>query len=276
MYQAGYRMKDFFTFLFKRICRLEPPYIVSLALAVALLYLRGVYIGHLPSTAINPTQVALHLGYLIPFFKDYQWLNMVYWTLALEFQYYLFIALLYSLITHSSAFARYSAYALMLGLSLIRVDAFFFPWLPVFLLGILLFLVKVNKIKQVEYYSITAIAIIFCLFTFNPMAILFCALPLILILWKPDLKVYGLDTVGRYSYSLYLMHPMIGTTFINVLSHHCVHPLAKLLVIAAGIGLSLGTAWLLYLVVEKPSARLSSSIKYGDMTVPAYRKSRNS
>jgi peptidoglycan/LPS O-acetylase OafA/YrhL len=89
MFNARFEFKNFFTFLFKRLARLEPPYIFSVFLVLIILFLREYLLGlNTDHIHVSVKQVLLHFGYLIPFFEEYKWLNQVYWTLAIEFQYY--------------------------------------------------------------------------------------------------------------------------------------------------------------------------------------------
>jgi peptidoglycan/LPS O-acetylase OafA/YrhL len=96
-----YKISNYFRFIGKRFLRLEPPYIASILLVICFFYLRKLYTDapdiRLPELNIN--QLLLHFGYLIPFTK-YTWMNRVYWTLAIEFQFYLFMGLFYFVITN--------------------------------------------------------------------------------------------------------------------------------------------------------------------------------
>ena len=80
-------------FLLKRLLRLEPPYMFSILLAIIVITLRIILLK-INDVNFSLTQIFLHVGYLIPFFEDYKWINQVYWTLAIEFQYYFFLLLL--------------------------------------------------------------------------------------------------------------------------------------------------------------------------------------
>ncbi len=262
MHNAGYSFKDFFSFFLKRISRLEPPYIISIALAIVIFYVREKYFGRTNDIVISGKQIMLHFGYLIPFFKDYQWLNSVYWTLAIEFQYYLLIALVFIPLIKSNLILRCCFYAIFIAASFLTGYEFLPLWLPVFLLGILLFLIKTNKISKTEYYIATLVTIGFCIFKYAFAVTFFSVIPVLFILYYPDLKIFGLHFLGKFSYSTYLIHPLLGSTLINVLSHHCTTPIARLCVILLGITLTLVGAWIMYLVIERPSKNFSAAIKY--------------
>jgi len=263
MFHARFKLKDFGLFLLKRLSRLEPPYLFSIALVLLVLFVRENYFGRENAhIQISATQVALHLGYLIPFFEGYQWLNQVYWTLAIEFQYYLLIALIFVPLTTSGKWLRYITYALIIALSMISAEKFIFYWLPIFLLGILLFLYMALIIDKKEYYISSVLVLLFCLYKFPVGAVAYAVIPIICVLTIQNVKVPVFDYIGKFSYSLYLIHPIIGASLINILSHYVTNPLAKTGVIFAGLALTLISAWLTYILIERPSKRLSSSIKY--------------
>lgn len=263
MHHAGYKLKNFFTFLLKRISRLEPPYLVSILIALSLLYFREKLLGkendHIDLSA---NQILLHLGYLIPFFKEYHWLNSVYWTLAVEFQYYLLIALLFVPLIKSGLIGRILIYTGIIFFSFCFPENFLPYSLPVFLFGILLFLFKASYIQKQEYYLATVALICFCIWRYPLASVIFTLLPVIGILYFEKIKVVGLHFAGKFSYSIYLIHPLLGASLINILSHRFTGSVEKVLVICGGILFTLVSSYVMYLLIEKPSKKLSASIKY--------------
>ena len=263
MYHAGFKIKNFFSFFLKRLSRLEPPYIFSLGIALILLYLRNrFYQTNSNDSQINSVQIALHFGYLIPFFENYKWLNVVYWTLAVEFQYYLFIALIFIPLIKSKLLVRIIIYVLIFALSFFSGKEFLLYWLPIFFLGILLFLKTVSLISLREYTCVMIFIICFSFYKYSPILVLYALIPVFCVLCYKNIKIYFLDTVGKFSYSLYLIHTLIGATVVNVLSHNANSVFYKLLVILFGFAVSILSAWVVYLIIEKPSKKLSSSVKY--------------
>lgn len=263
MFNANFKFSNFFKFLLKRLVRLEPPYIFSIIIALGLLYLRGKILetnnNHIE---ISFKQVFLHFGYLIPFFEGYKWLNQVYWTLAIEFQYYFFVALLFIPLIKSNLIFRILIYILIIALSFIGGKTFLPYWLPVFLLGIILFLYKAKFIELKEYYTVSLFLIALCFYKYPIASVSFSVLPVILILFYSNIKIWGLDFFGKMSYSIYLVHPLIGASLINILSHSIKSDIGKILVISSGVLLTLISAYVMYRVVEKPSKKLSASITY--------------
>ena len=83
---------------------------------------------------VSAFQLLLHLGYLNAFF-NYDWSVALYWTLAIEFQFYLSIGLLFPLISHRSLLIRSITMCCLAGLFLITPNKlllltmyFFFCW----------------------------------------------------------------------------------------------------------------------------------------------------
>jgi len=263
MYQANFKLKNIFKFALKRLTRLEPPYIISIVLALLILFVRENFLNvennHI---AVSFNQVFLHFGYLIPFFENYQWLNPVYWTLAIEFQYYFFIALLFLPLINSNLVYRILVGLCIAGLSFVGNEKFLFYWLPVFYIGILTFLFKIDFIKKREFYLSLFFLLSFCFYKYPIASVIYMAIPVIAILFFTNYKIAVFNFFGKMSYSIYLIHPLIGASIINLLSHHYYGTFSKILVILTGLVVTLISSYIMYLVVENPSKKLSASIKY--------------
>ncbi len=263
MHNAGYGFGNFFSFMLKRLARLEPPYLFSIILALTLFYCRQHFLGmeNLHMT-VSTKQILLHFGYLIPFFEGYKWLNQVYWTLSIEFQYYFLIAILFVPLMQSKKLARILITLVLLALGWLSNEKFLLYWLPFFLIGIVVFLNKAGLIKAFELKTLLVILLAFCIYRFPFASVIYGAIPVFFLLYKPNLKIPALHTFGKFSYSIYLIHPLLGASFINILSHRFTSPFQQIVVIITGILITLVSGWLMYIVIERPSKTLSSSIKY--------------
>jgi peptidoglycan/LPS O-acetylase OafA/YrhL len=264
LYKNSYRIKNLFNFLLKRFVRLEPPYLFSILLAVAFILMRK-YSPTFDGAAANITlrQVFLHLGYLVPFFENVSWLNNVYWTLAIEFQYYLVIGLLYFLFVSPKILVRMLGYLLLAGAPLILTKENLLPfWLPLFGVGIILFLYKSQQIKVAELL-IVSLVFIAHLFIFNSVVAGIIAMGgELLILFMFSYSNSFLSFLGKFSYSVYLMHAILGAAFVNVLSHYIKGCFAKLALVLGGLIITGLSSYLMFLFVEKPSKKLSSKLSY--------------
>src|SRR5262249_54865710 len=152
MHRAGYRIRSFFRFLLKRIVRLDPPYLASVAIVVLAYWLGSRVPGHEgPPYRIPWRLVLAHIRYL-PAFLNQPWLQAPYWSLAVEFQYYLFAGLLFPLLALEGRIA--SASVLLLFAALSEFAGWRESWLPhhlpLFLLGIAAFRFKCLNAGRVE------------------------------------------------------------------------------------------------------------------------------
>jgi peptidoglycan/LPS O-acetylase OafA/YrhL len=262
MINAGYRTKDFFTFLGKRIIRIEPPYLIVLALTVIFLWVRvrsGIGRGDL--TIPSWQQVVLHVGYLIPF-THYSWLSIVFWTLAIEFQFYLLFSLLINSFTKSPVFRWVSTAALIALFFLSQSEFHFFYWAPVFLLGINLALFKNKKIAATELGTIAALMIALVYYKLGLVICLFALVPFLIIFFDPHIKLLVLQFLGRISYSLYLLHTLVAFAIINIGIRVGNNLYQRIVFGFLALSCTLIASWLLYRFVEKPCQRLATSIRY--------------
>jgi peptidoglycan/LPS O-acetylase OafA/YrhL len=263
MYRAGYEIKHFFTFLWKRILRIEPPYLVSVIVASILLLLRLHFYGSTGKGELTGERLFLHLGYLVPFTNDHTlWINQVYWTLAIEFQYYLTMAFLIIPLIKGNLWVRISIYASFIALSFVSNYDFLPKWLPVFGIGIILFLEYIKRISKIEFWI--AIAAMFAIIIWRMQfgAILYTSLGFIMIYKFKDFNTTVGNFLGHLSYSFYLFHPLIGGTIINVLSHQYNTTFEKIMVFTVGFILTVFGSYIMYLLVEKWSRNMSKKVVY--------------
>jgi peptidoglycan/LPS O-acetylase OafA/YrhL len=87
LYRGRYKLSNFGRFMAKRIVRLDPPYLVAIALAVAIPYFTSRSALH-RGAIYHPDwmQVLAHLGYANAFI-GFPWLVGGFWSLAIGFQY---------------------------------------------------------------------------------------------------------------------------------------------------------------------------------------------
>jgi peptidoglycan/LPS O-acetylase OafA/YrhL len=102
MYVKNYQLKYFFRFLLKRTIRIEPPYLIFIFVLLLVNYYTFVYLWRLPfPTTVK--QFFLNITYLAPFFKV-QWITIIFWTLAVEFQFYILTGLVYNTLVNKTLY----------------------------------------------------------------------------------------------------------------------------------------------------------------------------
>jgi peptidoglycan/LPS O-acetylase OafA/YrhL len=97
LYGTDYRIRQFPSFLLRRMVRLEPPYLASIALTILLWHLSTLLPGLVGSPpTYTMAQIGFHLFYLIPL-TSYEWLSPPYWSLAYELVFYITVGLTFSI-----------------------------------------------------------------------------------------------------------------------------------------------------------------------------------
>ncbi|MGH1338375.1 MAG: acyltransferase family protein [Aureispira sp.] len=258
----GYKLRFFTAFLWRRCWRLEPPYFISLLVSIIYLALQAWW--HQETLALSAWNMLLHLGYLIPFFSQEHWLNPVYWSLAVEFQYYCLLGIIFPLWLSPRLTVRWGSYILILGLSFVSNQKdLLFRWLPLFLISANYVLHIHRYVSRLEFITLLGIGVS-CLSWNLPLAHSIVVLGTLFLVhfctvFNPKWSAW----LGRCSYSLYLLHLPIGQTLVNMLSHHYRLPYQKVLVLLLGYGSSVLAAAFFYHCVEKISQQKASTIVYG-------------
>jgi len=249
-----YSLKMSGRFILKRIVRIEPPYIISLVLLLVLNFLTE------PNYHPGWGNVLLHIGYLNNFFNKPN-LNPVYWTLGVEFQYYIFIALLFPLIIKS--YGKWLIIILSILPLFLHIQAqVLWNFFPLFAIGISCFLFTSGRISKILFiiFMFSTGTCSFLLLGWLETAVgLFTALILLM-----PLKRNGIISFfSNISFSLYLTHDIVGSRMVVYIG--TLLPKTNLYkggIFIAGIGISILTAWIFYRLIEKPFFDRSKAISY--------------
>lgn len=271
--RGGYRLRDYVTFLGKRLLRLEPPYLVSVALALVLWWAGSrAPAFHGAPFALEWPRLLLHLGYLNSHF-GYEPYNPVYWTLGIELQFYLALALLYPLFVSRKTWLRSAAPGALLLLSLVPGNRELIPaYLPLFTLGILTFQRHAGLLSTTGWLIGLAISGAFGFFSTSLPATLAGVAAAVAIGGFPGPSIpptgvggriwRGLAWSGRVSYSLYLLHVLIGGRVLNLGIRLNPGLSGSIVILAVATAATLAASWALHRWVEAPAQRLSSRITF--------------
>jgi peptidoglycan/LPS O-acetylase OafA/YrhL len=260
--RANYKIKNWPKFFIKRVVRIEPPYIVALLLAIIIAIARKRILNE-TTVELSFTQITLHLGYLIPFFEGFKWLNNVFWTLAIEFQYYLVISVLILLVTEGKIAGRFVFYILMMLSPFYFTNPNFFPsYSALFLMGICWSFYYLKKSNLLEFLVVLFLSFLIVYLKLGHIEAIVGIITTLIIQVFTTSSIKILDFFGNISYSLYLIHPLIGGTLINILSHTFVISWQKPIVIMVGIGITVFSSYIMYRIIEKPTQLLSKRITY--------------
>jgi peptidoglycan/LPS O-acetylase OafA/YrhL len=277
LHRAKYRLRSYPNFIAKRLVRLDPPYLVGIALILALAYAYALFKGAAPEVEGKPVDAArvlLHLGYLNIFF-DYEWLNPSFWTLAIEFQYYLLVGLAYPAFVARRAWARRLAFVCFAAAALLAdrtlsdgggpYSNFILRFVPLFLLGAATFQRRARVVGRAEYALLLALAAGIGLVTTGRLSTA-AALGAVVVINFYERRSALTDFFGRISYSLYLLHWPVGHLTLSLLGLKLLHASSdatKVFVVAVAFGVCVAASYVLYVLVERPAQRWSSRFSYG-------------
>jgi peptidoglycan/LPS O-acetylase OafA/YrhL len=257
----GYSAMQFPRFFARRVVRLEPPYIVSVLLAILLWNLSALapgFNGHQPSNDV--WQFLAHVGYLVPLTK-YGWIQPVYWTLAYEFIFYIAVGLLFPWVLGANRDGAWYASALALAMLV------YFKMLPVFPL---LFVVGIAVYRaagrdgsrvKVEFAVVFTASVLLIARTNPDVAVAGAIAGLVILAWRDRVLPARLSNfllgLGAISYSLYLTHVVIGGRVVNLGMRFVHTSLGEVLLSALALLASLVFAWIFWRFVETPSIQAS-------------------
>jgi len=262
MYASSYKISLLGKFLLKRSIRIEIPYLVVIVLEVALIYISSLTPWKSGvSERLEMNNILLHAGYLNGILEK-PWLIPVFWTLAIEFQFYLLIAILFPLFTRPSVLTRISIVAGIATLSFICPQPYlFFSHALFFLIGIVAFMRACKIIPFREFILLSAGILLLLFLQQGPVYFFIVVLTTIVILFlKPDWK--WASFLGMISYSVYLIHVPFGGRLLMLTQMFVHNEWIKSLLIVGFLASTVLAAWLFYLFIEKPSVILSKRITY--------------
>lgn len=257
---ANYKLGQFKTFMLKRVIRIEPPYIISILLILALNY-SAAYFTHIPLQFAWP-DFLFHFIYLNNFGLG-NYYNVVYWTLGIEFQFYVLIGLLFVLI-NKSPIALVTVMALFLACSFFNVSGMqlIFPHLSIFGIGIITYFYLYKKqLNKPIYLTLTAAFLLQIWFYVDTPNFLSTAFALaVLHFWKFRHPV--LDFFSNISFSLYLTHTIIGGKVINLGLRIVDTDIQRYLLFLFALLASIAFAYLFYIIVEKRAITFGKRVSY--------------
>lgn len=258
MYRGGYRVSSFFTFIGKRVLRIYPSYLMCIIAELALIILTKRPMPELPSLCAH----FLFLNGIL----QYTWISPVFWTLALEFQFYLLIALFYNAITSKNHLVFMLSIFIVLFSSLYLPGTLLPHWFGMFTIGILLFR-KIHLKMNLLLFWILLFSVSFFNAYANGIPESVACFATALIIWRFPVSHDNAITriglwAGSISYSLYLTHWEFGRLGVAVFRHLPFIGNNEYLRLGFGFSFAILIAWVFHLLIEIPPMKWSQKIKY--------------
>jgi peptidoglycan/LPS O-acetylase OafA/YrhL len=270
MYRKNYTIRNIFVFLKKRIIRIEPPYLVSIIIVIFLGFISTLspFYRGMPFS-VDWINVVSHVAYL-NVITEGAWLNPVYWSLAIEFQYYLLIALLFPLLVSDKRYVRLLFFVCFLALSFLPIapGRFILNYTGYFLAGILLFQWVYKIATTPEMVLLLAISTGTIGYLYGVWMMLLIILTILIIVYVNEIPVV-FRRLGLISYSLYLLHVPFGGRIINISENLIHNTTLRECIVFAAFAICILVSAVFYKYIEVVFKKLSASISYDrDIVMP--------
>lgn len=261
--KGKYQIKDYLLFIYKRLIRLHPAFIASIALTLIITYFSYKF-KHLPfpetfESVARSLVVFQNLG-----------LNVVFWTLRIEAEFYLFIGLFFILLKRFPMLALYVVIPiLLLGSHYESFNAIgLLKHLAYFLMGTIGFLIYTKNGKTGPHY-VMLLALIIYSFLYTSIPNMIDSIPasiagtftIAFILFYKGRTPRMMNFIGQISYSLYLVHYPIAKMMIRFLMKVLPAPIAWILFLVSFLVI-IPFSYLFYKYIEHPSEIYSKKINY--------------
>ncbi len=190
---------------------------------------------------------------------NYSWLNIVYWTLAYEFVFYILAGLLWPVLSHRSLLYTAALVAVIQAIDIALRDQ------PTG--AALLFFVGICCARRMlkldpRWLSLSAAAIavvaLYCITEPVVAVVTFGTAFFIAFVDIPRIRVLGF--LGTISYSLYLLHVPIGGRVVNIGRQFIDGPAQEFFLSLVALAVSLLAATIFWKYVEQPAKRASKRV----------------
>ena len=253
----NYQITQFWSYFKKRFVRIEPAYWVSIFLIIfkeiTSSFVQDYRYFKFPDYTF--AGVGGHFLHINDFF-NLPWLQAVYWTLAIDWQFFIFIGLIFFWVNRAEWWARYPLYIAFIAVKWwfdpVSSKAWLFYHVTLFLPGMVIFHYKRGYMKRLEFYAVMA-AVLYAIFYkmwWNHLLATTLSVLVIEFLTR-DMKVTSF--MGKISYSVYLTHIFSGWWVTSILMNVAHEEWSRTLAVFVGIAVSIGFAKMYYEYLEKPT-----------------------
>lgn len=259
--KVEYSVSEFPRFMLKRLVRLQPPYYASILLSLLAAYAAAHapnFQGEAPHFTVS--QVLMHLAYLPPFFGQ-SWIDVVYWSLLVEVEYYVLIGLVMAFLRQASSAWIACTLCVACFAPVILPNPSHLPYhLPFFVIGAALCFARAQKLDT-RMTSIILLVALAAITMQHDLPYIICAVITIALL-QPFASVPTVFLfLGRISYSLYLVHYVVGIKMVHLLGRYANTDFARAAIYVVALSTSIFAAWIFYRLFERPALAWSSRIK---------------
>ncbi len=250
--QKGYTLQAFPDFFRKRALRIEPAYWASIALMLgmdAMARLDPQYVAPLPHQTW--WSLLLHIPHANAVLGQ-PWVREIYWTLAIDWQFYLFVCLAFPLLRRGEWWLRYPFLLAFCSLHMVSGVAWLGYHAVPFAAGIVFFHYQSKYIGWAELYLCWLLLLGL---TYREMGIthtLAIGLSVAVIQFVRTAWAWA-GALGKISYSIYLTHVFSGWTLCSTLGLYVQNEWWRAAIVLLATALSIVFARYFYEKVEAPT-----------------------
>jgi len=262
MQRSSYNIAHYPRFILRRLIRIEPLYIIALLLAVAQTFYHAEYYNKCDYD-MEWARFFSHFAYLTKML-NYKWWLATFWTLAIEFQFYILVGLIAPLLLHRNyTYAILASAGLYFSRNISNNDMWLFHHIQFFVMGIVLFQIQ-EKIIPKKWGFLALVLMLLNAYSveFKWVTAIVCAISIIVI-YTDVLSNYVLHWLGNISYPLYLTHNLFTIELWKVIEKNKPEILHKTITLPFIFTLlSVIMAYILHVSAEKYFIKLSKKVKY--------------
>jgi len=277
MHRSGYTWSTFGTFLARRWVRLGPPAYAAACLMILYYVLAMWSKGSPVNTAEFPgfgaEAIWTNLTFTVGLTEQPgdepggYWYNFVYWSLAIEFQFYILLGLLFPLLMNAQR--KWLSPVVMIALLFISAfpSVMFFHYTVYFLLGLLAFQRHALFIGTPQFTVSCLVCSAVGIADGHTAETIVSLGAAAVILATPAGIPRPFLWLGTISYSLYILHPPVGY-FMDSIGKRVtdIHndPYGKVVLLFLYTAITICLSWVFYRLVEKPFLKWSKRIGKGN------------
>jgi len=260
LFKQNYSVKDFWQYIIKRLVRIEIPYYASLVLVIAMAYGSKLFPQYeWKGLQLDFWSISAHFFHLNDIL-GLKWLHEVYWTLAVQVQYYIFMGFAFIGLSYPNKLVNYFFLILFFLSQFFSTKPYFTYFSSTFIIGIVFALYYLKR-ENIYFLLISLIIVLSTTFIFSTQSHFVTQLLTSIILLFPNFSNSITNYLGKISYSLYLTHLTIGWSFIGFTKDVLHFNNYTILLIVFATLISIVFANYFYLYIELPSSNLLKTKK---------------
>lgn len=254
--RSNYNINNYLIYLTKRVARILPTYWTTILLICTVSFCLHRLLWGIPYDW-NFRNIITNATFTADLFQR-DWINPIFITLKIEFQFYILIGLFFPL-WNRNYFVKIIFVVVALTLTYISSDYNnVIKYLPYFFTGMITQEIYTNK----NLKNITLLILPFLFVSvFNTLDDISILIVTTLLIIYPLYYSKIITRIGELSYSLYLTHGLSGGWILYFLHLHFGNKLNVLFLLIATF-ISIVFAFVIHKLIEKPTLNASQKIKY--------------